>query len=281
MISAFGLEFQNPIVLAAGTAGFGRELDGLIQFSRLGAISTKAVSLAPRIGNAAPRVAEWSGGMINAVGLANPGLERVIEEELPWLREHAAPARIITNVVGFELEEYPSVVSAIEETGMTDAFELNVSCPNTDRGGEEFGADPGVLSQLITRCRGETDRPLIAKLSPVVPDLMKTVQAAVDAGADGFTLFNTIPGLVLRDGNTRVARGQGGISGPALLPVSVLAVKRIVEATGLPVIGLGGVTCEDDMSQYLAAGASLVGVGTAALADPRVPERLASAWSRS
>ena len=126
---------------------------------------------------------------------------------------------------------------------MTDAFELNVSCPNTDRGGEEFGADPKVLSELITRCRDVTDRPLIAKLSPMVPDLMKTVQAATDAGADGFTLFNTIPGLVFRDGGTRVARGQGGISGPALLPVSVLAVKRIAEATGLSVIGLGGVTC--------------------------------------
>jgi dihydroorotate dehydrogenase (NAD+) catalytic subunit len=165
------------------------------------------------------------------------------------------------------------------------AFELNVSCPNTARGNEEFASDIGVLTDLVQRCRGRTRKPLIVKLAPNQPDLEGTAEACAAVGADGFALVNTIPGTLfwLRDGRdmraTRLGFGKGGISGPALLPVGVLATRRVHDSTGLPIVGLGGVRTIEDVDQYLVAGASLVGVGSAALADPRVPQRLAAAWS--
>jgi dihydroorotate dehydrogenase (NAD+) catalytic subunit len=165
------------------------------------------------------------------------------------------------------------------------AFELNVSCPNTDRGGEEFGADVDVLTDLVRRCRDATARPLVVKLAPTLPDLAGTASAAAAAGADGFSLVNTIPGTLFwfageedRDPQTRLGFGRGGVSGPALLAVGVLATRQVREETGLPVIGVGGVRSLEDVDQYMAAGASLVAVGTAAMADPRVPERLVSQW---
>jgi dihydroorotate dehydrogenase (NAD+) catalytic subunit len=286
-ISVFGTTFQNPILLAAGTAGFGRELAGIVDLDALGGIVTKAVSPLPRAGNAAPRVAEFGGGMLNAVGLANPGLERVARKELPWLASHLRRARVIVNVVGFAPDDYPTVVRRLTEASVVTAFELNVSCPNTERGGEEFGADRPVLCDLIRRCRDATDRPLIVKLAPTLSDITGVAEAAAGAGADGFTLVNTIPGTLFRwarpgvDPQTRLGYGRGGVSGPALLPVGVLATRLVSERTGLPVIGVGGVRWMDDVRQYLEAGASLVAVGTAGLADPRVPERLAKAWRDS
>lgn len=284
MIEVFGTTFQNPILLAAGTAGFGREVAGVIALERLGGLVTKAVSPEPRHGNAAPRVAEFDGGMLNAVGLANPGLEQVATVELPWLAEHLTRARVLVNVVGFQLDDYPEVVERLSGQSIVTAFELNVSCPNTDRGGEEFGADPEVLADLVRRCKAVTERPLVVKLSPTLPNLSQTADAAVQAGAAGFSLVNTIPGTLFRFGEpggearARLGYGKGGVSGPALLPVGVLATRQVAEATGLPVIGVGGVRTLEDMDQYLEAGASLVAVGTAALADPRVPERLAEQW---
>ena len=284
MIEVFGTTFQNPILLAAGTAGFGREVAGVIALERLGGLVTKAVSPEPRHGNAAPRVAEFDGGMLNAVGLANPGLEQVATVELPWLAEHLTRARVLVNVVGFQLDDYPEVVERLSGQSIVTAFELNVSCPNTDRGGEEFGADPEVLADLVRRCKAVTERPLVVKLSPTLPNLSQTADAAVQAGAAGFSLVNTIPGTLFRFGEpggearARLGYGKGGVSGPALLPVGVLATRQVAEATGLPVIGVGWVRTLEDMDQYLEAGASLVAVGTAALADPRVPERLAEQW---
>lgn len=282
-ISAFGTTFQNPILLAAGTAGFGREVTGVIALDRLGGLVTKAVSPEPRKGNAAPRVAEFAGGMLNAVGLANPGLEQVDAAELPWLAQHLSRARVLVNVVGSVPGDYSTVVQRLSAHAIVTAFELNVSCPNTDRGGEEFGADPAVLGALVRRCRSATDRPLVVKLAPTLPDLPGTAQAAAEAGADGFSLVNTIPGTLFRfaDGSaaaSRVGYGKGGVSGPALLPVGVLATRQVAQRTGLPVIGVGGVRTPEDVRQYLEAGAVLVAVGTAALADPRVPERLAAWW---
>lgn len=279
----FGAQFQNPILLAAGTAGYGRELAGVMDLRRLGGIVSKAVSLAPRVGNAPPRVAEYRGGMLNSVGLANPGLAAVRDEHLPWLVAHAGAARIIVNVVGFETDEYAAVIVGLEAVAGITAYELNLSCPNTSAGGIEFGADPQCVRQILEGCRARTRRPLIAKLSPVLPDIGGMAVVARDAGADGISVVNTVPGsLTHDDGRPRLGHGAGGVSGPALLAIGVRAVSRVLECTGgMPVVGVGGVSTAADARQYLRAGATLVAIGTAGLADPRVPERVIAQLERA
>jgi dihydroorotate dehydrogenase (NAD+) catalytic subunit len=282
-----GIAFQNPLVLAAGTAGYGRELADVMDLEQLGGIVTKAVSLEPRSGAPAPRVAEFEGGMINAIGLANPGLEAVRREHLPWMRDHLRLPRTVVNVVGFTVEDFAGVVRGLEETfpeassnggrrAALDAYEINVSCPNTKAGGLEFGADPQALKSVIELARAETRRPLFAKLSPILPDIARSAQIAIDAGADGVTLVNTIPGLVIDVERRRPALGfgTGGISGVALMPVGVLATWKVSRVLKAPIIGLGGVSSATDVVQYLLAGASLVGIGTAAMQNPRLPERI-------
>ena len=273
----FGRQFQNPLVLASGTAGFGRELDGVMDLDRLGGLVTKAVSLAPRHGNAPPRVAEFRGGMLNSVGLANPGLDQVRGELLPWLATHVRRAQVLVNVVGFTADEYAQVVAGLDGVPGIAGFELNLSCPNTSAGGIEFGADPECVRRIVTSCRSRTRLAISAKLSPVLPDIPGMALAARDAGADAVSVVNTLPGLLFAEHGAapRLGTGNGGVSGPVLLPVGVLAVARVVDRTdGMPVIGVGGVRSADDVRQYLRAGASLVGIGTAALADPRLPERI-------
>jgi dihydroorotate dehydrogenase (NAD+) catalytic subunit len=271
-----GQRFQNPLLLAAGTAGFGRELDGVLDLDRLGGLVTKAVSLEERLGNPAPRVGEFPGGMLNSVGLANPGVERVKKNYLPWLVDHLHRARILINVVGFTVEEYAQVIERLDEMPGITAFELNLSCPNTSAGGIEFGADAGCVQRIVSTCRARTRVPLVAKLSPVLPDIAQIALVARDAGADAISAVNTLPGLLYgQNGVARLGQGPGGVSGPVLLPVGVRAVARIAERTqGMPVIGAGGVRSADDVRQYLRAGASLVAIGTGALADPRLPERI-------
>lgn len=275
-VNAASLEFQNPVLLAAGTAAYGREIEGVIRLDSLGGIVTKAVSPEPRKGAPAPRVAEFEGGMINAVGLANPGLDSVRNDDLPWLARHVRGARVIVNVVGSVLEDFATVVSGLTDESRVDAFELNVSCPNVKAGGMEFGADRATLASLVTRARAGTSKPIFVKLSPTLTDIAGTAQAAVDAGADGLTLVNTIPGLVIDIERRKPALGfgTGGVSGPGLLPVGVLAVWKVTRAVSVPVIGVGGVTKGTDAIQYLMAGATLVAMGTAALRDPRAPERV-------
>jgi dihydroorotate dehydrogenase (NAD+) catalytic subunit len=274
--TVFGHRFQNPLLLAAGTAGFGRELDGVMDLERLGGLVTKAVSRHPRAGNPPPRVAEFRGGMLNSVGLANPGLDRVRAEELPWLASRLKRVRVLVNVVGFTVEEYGEVVAGLDGAPGITAFELNLSCPNTKAGGIEFGADADCVRRIVGLCRRSTTLPLAAKLSPVLPDIAGMAVVARDAGADAVTVVNTMPGLLFGDlGTTRLGQGNGGVSGPALLPLGVLAVARVVERAGdIPVLGVGGVRSADDVEQYLRVGATLVGVGTGALANPRLPERI-------
>jgi dihydroorotate dehydrogenase (NAD+) catalytic subunit len=275
--TVFGRRFQNPLLLAAGTAGFGRELAGVMDLDRLGGMVTKAVSLAPREGNRPPRVAEFRGGMLNSVGLANPGLERARAELLPWLASNVTRAQVLVNVVGFTIAEYAEVIAGLDGAPGVAGFELNLSCPNTSAGGIEFGADPECVRRIVAACRARTRLPLSAKLSPVVPDLPGMALVARDAGADAVSLVNTLPGLLFAEGGHgfRLGNGNGGVSGPVLLPVGVLAVARVVErADTLPVIGVGGVRSAADVRQYLRVGAALVAVGTAALADPRLPERI-------
>jgi dihydroorotate dehydrogenase (NAD+) catalytic subunit len=276
------LSFQNPIVLAAGTAGYGEELAGVMRLDALGGLVTKAVSREPRAGAASPRVAELDGGMINAVGLANPGLDAVRREHLPWLAAHLPATRKLVNVVGFTVDEYPAVVAGLEEalargsSAAVDGYELNVSCPNTRAGGLEFGADPASLAAVVSAARRETKRPVFVKLSPTLSDIGESARIAADAGADAISVVNTIPGLSIDVERRRpvLGFGTGGVSGPAILPVGVLATWRVRRAVALPILGVGGVASGTDAVQYILAGASLVGVGTAAMRDPRAPERI-------
>ena len=281
-IDAAGLRFQNPVLLAAGTAAYGRELRDVVELDRLGGLVTKAVSPRPRDGAPAPRVAEFSGGMINAIGLANPGMAVVRDSELPWLASHLDRAKVLVNVVGDAPEDFATVVAHLNDAKGLDGFELNVSCPNVKAGGMEFGADPDTLRDLVARARKATQRPVFVKLSPTLTDIARTAAIAVDAGADGITVVNTIPGLMV-DLETRrpaLGFGSGGVSGVSLLPVGVLATWRVARAVNVPVIGVGGITSAEDALQYLVAGASLVALGTAALRDPRAAERLVHGLER-
>ncbi len=280
--SLFGVTFQNPVLLAAGTAGFGREVAGVIDLERLGGIVTKAVSVEPRTGNRAPRVAEFGVGMLNSVGLANPGLAAVCAEQLPWLVGQLQRPRILVNVVGFVARDFAEVIGGLDRFEQIAAFEINLSCPNTSAGGLEFGADPGTVSEVIGLCRARTRKPLLAKLSPALPDIAGMALVARDAGVDGVSVVNTMPGYLTDSaGTARLGNGNGGVSGPALLPVGVLAVRRIMERSGgMPVIGVGGIRSGDDARQYLRAGASLIAIGTAAMADPRLPERVVADLER-
>lgn len=273
---AAGIEFQNPVLLAAGTAAYGRELSGVMALDRLGGLVTKAVSLEPRDGAPAPRVAEFPGGMINAVGLANPGVDEVKATELPWLAQHLTRARAIVNVVGRIVEDFGDVVARLDDARGFHAYELNVSCPNTRAGGLEFGADPAALTAVVARARAATRRPLFVKLSPTLTDIAATARCAVDAGADGISVINTMPGLVidLEARRPTLGFGTGGVSGPGLRPIGVLATWKVHGAVRVPIVGLGGIATAEDALQYVMAGASLVAVGTAALADPAVPERI-------
>jgi dihydroorotate dehydrogenase (NAD+) catalytic subunit len=220
--------------------------------------------------------------MINSVGLANPGLEHVKTTYVPWLASHLARTRKLVNVVGSVVEDYARVVSELDAcaesigAGAIDAFELNVSCPNVKAGGLEFGADPTALRNVIRLARSETRRPLFVKLSPMLPDIATVAKNAVDAGADGLTLVNTLPGLAIDVDRRRpvLGFGSGGVSGPGLLPVGVLATWRVSRAVKAPIIGIGGVSSANAVLQYMMAGASLVGIGTAAMRDPRTPARI-------
>lgn len=275
-VEVAGLVFQNPVVLAAGTAAYGREIAEVVKLDALGGLVTKAVSVRPRHGAPAPRVAEFPGGMLNAVGLANPGLDAVRDTELPWLAAHVRRARVLVNVVGDSVEDYATVVRGLADAPGVAGFELNVSCPNVKAGGMEFGADPCALEEVVRGARAATMRPIFVKLSPTLPDIAASARVAAEAGANGVTLVNTLPGLVVDVRHRRPALGfgTGGMSGPGLLPVGVLATWKVRRAVPIPILGIGGITTAMDALQYVIAGASLVGIGTAAMRDPRAPERI-------
>lgn len=277
-----GVGFSSPVLVAAGVAGYGLELRGVLDWERLGGFICKAVSLAARAGNPPPRVAEFRGGMLNSIGLANPGLAEVRSRVLPAALAGLQRARLLVNVVGFVADEYARVIEGLDDLEGISGYELNLSCPNTAAGGLEFGADPRAAADIVTRCRRATRRPLIAKLSPALPDIAGLAVAVRDAGADAVSAVNTLPGTLRSPRGPAVGQGYGGVSGPSLLPVGVLAVQRILERTGgMPVIGVGGIRSAADARQYLRAGARLVAIGTAALADPRLPERVARALERN
>jgi len=284
-VTVAGIDFQNPILLAAGTAAYGRELARVIDLDSLGGLVTKAVSLEPRHGAPAPRVAEFEGGMINAVGLANPGVDDVKSEHLPWLAMNLKRARVLVNVVGNRAEDFADVVSRLDDAAGVAGYELNVSCPNVKAGGMEFGADPQSLREVVTRARAATGKAIFVKLSPTLPEIGKSAQVAADAGADGISVVNTIPGLVIDVDSRRPALGfgTGGVSGPGLLPVGVLATYKVAKTVRLPVIGVGGISKASDIVQYVIAGASLVAIGTAVMQQPKLAAKLVDdleSWCR-
>lgn len=277
-VEAAGIRFRNPVVLASGTAGYGYELAEVVDLDAIGGLSSKAVSVAPRKGAPAMRVGEFAGGMINAVGLANPGMEEVRREHLGYMPSHHAGTRVLINVIGFVVDEFARVIEHLDDMPGHAGYELNVSCPNTKAGGIEFGADPVALANVVRSAREVTKRPLFVKLSPALgAGVVDAARVCIDAGADALTLINTMPGLVI-DTNTRRPKlgfGSGGVSGPAVLPLGVLATWRVSQALPtVPLCGLGGVSSADDALQYIMAGATLVGVGTASMRDPRAPERI-------
>lgn len=267
----WGVEFQSPVLLASGTCGYGEEYADLIPLDEIGGIVTKAVSVEPRTGNPPHRVAETPGGMINAIGLQNVGLERFRTEKLPWLDASLSRARVFVNVVGRTVEDYAAVVAGLDDASGFLGYEINVSCPNVE-GGTLFGTDPVALSALVNKVRASTERPVIVKLTPNVPDITLYARVCEEAGADGLSTINTFPGMLIDVESRRPVIGNvsGGVSGPAILPMGVYLTWCASRAVTVPVIGIGGIRSASDALQYILAGASLVQVGTALFVDPSV-----------
>lgn len=273
----FGTRFSNPVLLASGTCGFGEPVIDVMSTSEIGGLVTKSVTVEPRWGNPAPRVAEFEGGMLNSVGLANPGLEAVRAEKLSWMRRHLDGLPAFVSVAGASVREFAAVVSGLDGEEGFVGFELNLSCPNDSHlGGRPFCLDADALREVLDTVRPLTDRPLLVKLAPNDPDIAATAALAAGHGADGITAVNTVPGFLTgREGETRVGAGTGGTSGPALLPVGLAAVREVAGAVDVPVIGVGGILTGRDARAYLLAGASLVQIGTGSFADPRCAARVA------
>ena len=270
------LELQNPVMTASGTFASGREFGQFIDLSRLGAIVTKGVSLQPWPGNASPRVAETSSGMLNSIGLQNPGVEAFVQGDLAWLSENAAGTPIIVNVSGHSVDDYVRVIDRLEEELAVSAYEVNISCPNVDLGGMAFGTDCGSAARVVFACRAATDRTLIVKLSPNVTDIVSIARSVEAAGADAVSLINTLLGMAI-DASTRkpkLARVVGGLSGPAIKPIALRMVWQVSAGVGIPVIGMGGIRDGVDAAEFMLAGASAVAVGTANFVDPTAAIRV-------
>jgi dihydroorotate dehydrogenase (NAD+) catalytic subunit len=277
-----GCRFQNPVLLASGTCGYGRELDGTIDLDALGGLVIKAVTLEPRAGNDAPRVAEFHAGMLNSIALANVGADAVARDKLPWLADRLREARVLVNVAGATPEEYATIIARLEDAPGFVAYELNVSCPNVQEGGALFGTREDLLGRAVRAARDATRKPLVVKLAPNVPDIGRMAEVAVEHGADALSLINTFPGLLF-DVRTRrplLGNRSGGVSGPAILPMGVHAVWQARKRVSVPILGVGGIRTGEDAVQYLLAGASLVQVGTASFADPRAALRVLSGLER-
>jgi len=268
-VTLSGIELQNPVIPASGCFGFGREIGAFYDINLLGAFSFKGTTLRPRFGNGQPRIAECPAGMLNAVGLQNPGIDAVVNQELPALREFYRQP-LIANISGFSLEEYAACCGKISACGLVDMIELNISCPNVHGGGAAFGVDPATAAEVTATCKKASTVPLYVKLSPNVTDIAEIARACEGAGADGLTLINTLVGMRI-DLKTRkpvLANTFGGLSGPAVFPVALRMVWQVYEAVKIPVIGMGGVSSARDVVEMMLAGAMAVQVGAANLVNP-------------
>ena len=265
-----GLDLKNPIMPASGCFAFGIEYVELYDISKLGAIMIKAATKEARFGNPTPRVAETSSGMLNAIGLQNPGVDEIISNQLKKLEAYDVP--IIANVAGSDIEDYVYVADRISKSPNVKALELNISCPNVKHGGIQFGTDPDVARNLTEKVKAVSSVPVYVKLSPNVTDIVAMAKAVEAAGADGLTMINTSVGIVLdrKTGKPIIANTTGGLSGPAIKPVAIRMVYQVAQAVNIPIIGMGGVMDEWDVIDFISAGASAVAVGTANFTDPFV-----------
>ena len=265
-----GVTLKNPVVVASGTFGFGREYGQFFDLSELGGICCKGLTLHPREGNPAPRIAEAPMGILNSVGLQNPGVDAFIEHELPFLRQH--DVKVIANISGNTPEEYGVMCEKLSDAGV-DMIEVNISCPNVKAGGMAYGTRPDLAAEVTREAKKHARVPVMVKLSPNVTDITEIARAVADAGADALSLINTLRGMRI-DINTRrpiLKMNTGGLSGPAVLPVAVRMVWETACAVSLPILGMGGVSKAEDAAQLMLAGASAVAVGTALFADPYTP----------
>ncbi len=264
-----GITLDNPVIPASGTFGFGYEFAQLYDINMLGTFSFKGTTKEPRFGNPTPRIAECSSGMINAVGLQNPGVEKVISEELPML-SHFFNKKVMANVSGFSVEDYAYTCEKLDKCDQVGWLEVNVSCPNVHGGGMSFGTDPEAAAEVTRAVKSVTKKPVILKLSPNVTDIVAIAKACEKAGADGISLINTLLGMRI-DLNKRkpvIANKMGGFSGKAIFPVAVRMVYQVANAVDVPVIGMGGVSCAEDVIEMMLAGATAVEVGAQNLVDP-------------
>lgn len=264
-----GLKLQNPVMPASGTFGFGEEYSRYVDLNALGALVTKSITLEPRLGNSPPRVVETPAGLLNSIGLQNPGLEVFIREKMPFLRRFKPP--IIVNIAGSTVEEYVELARRLEKVPGVAALEVNISCPNVKEGGMAFGSDPRQAARVIKAVRQATSLPIIAKLTPNVTDIVAVARAVEEAGADALSLINTLTGMAVNWEKRRPVLGNivGGLSGPAIKPVALYAVWRVARAVKVPIIGMGGIMTATDALEFLLVGARAVAVGTANLVSPR------------
>lgn len=279
-----GLSLKNPIMPASGCFSFGKEVSELYDLSKLGAVITKATTLEPRVGNATPRVAESSSGMLNAIGLQNPGVGKVVEEELTRLASYDVP--VMVNVAGSSLEEYVEVANIVSNASNVHAIELNISCPNVKDGGIVFGTDPTVAAELTKAVVAVSTVPVYVKLSPNVTSIVPIAKAIEEAGASGLTMINTLLGMELdrKTGKPILANRTGGLSGPAIKPVAIRLIDEVRRNSSIPIIAMGGIETVQDVIDYLSIGANAVAVGTAHFKNPwicselvdQLPEALAS-----
>ncbi|MCL2806570.1 MAG: dihydroorotate dehydrogenase [Coriobacteriia bacterium] len=275
-----GLGMKNPYTVASGTFGSGREYAELwarhdqYSLNTLGALTTKGVSLEPWVGNPGVRIAETASGMLNSIGLQNPGVEHFCHHDLVWLSSQDVP--VIVNVSGHRSNEYAQVIRRLEQEAAVAAYEVNISCPNVDSGGMSFGTDPDAAAEVVVACRKETRKPLLVKLTPNVTDITQIACAVQEAGADALSLINTVAGMAI-DPLTRTRvfeRGVAGLSGPAIKPVALLAVYRTAQVVSIPILGMGGIRTVTDVVEFLLAGATAVAIGTASFGDPFCAPRL-------
>ncbi|WP_461829895.1 dihydroorotate dehydrogenase [Aquifex sp.] len=272
-VELFGIKFKNPVWVASGTFGYGVEAQEIFDVSRLGAVVTKGISLKPRLGNETPRIVETPCGMLNSIGLQNPGVEKFLKEIYPKI-EHL-DTHFIANVFGESEEEYVEVCTALENAPKVVAYELNVSCPNVKKGGIVFGHDPVTLGSLVESIKKRIKKPLLVKLSPNVTDVREFAKVCIESGADGLVLINTLLGMKINIKKKKpdLATKTGGLSGPAILPIAVRMIYQVYEAFGdrVPIIGVGGISTWEDALEHVMAGASAIQVGTANFFDPLAP----------
>ncbi len=266
-----GWELSNPIIPASGTFGFGAEFAPLYDLNILGSFAIKGTTGSPRPGNPLPRIAECTGGLLNAIGLQNPGVDAVIREELPRIKTYF-DKKIIANVSGFSIDEYVEACAKLDGEPQVGLLEVNVSCPNVHGGGLSFGADPDLAAEVTAAVKAATSKPVYVKLSPNVTDIVAMAEACAKAGADGLSLINTMLGMRIDIKKRRpvLANGTGGLSGPAVFPVAVRMVYQVYEAVGLPIIGMGGIASAADVIEMMLAGATAVQIGAMNVVQPRI-----------